>query len=221
MRNRITLLGPAAALIALILASAPSTARADDDPNLLPRLHLKGVFGVAGNAKVDGLDGRRDLDTSYGGAAEIEVPLVQLLSLGAEAMVVGWRTKAAKSYEFDRNVLIDLSAVPRLRLPFDGEAVFGAFYVGVPIGFTIHVLDDSYNQALNLVGTDVKTGFGWNIGGRGGVQLFVSPRVGLVGEVEYRYHWIHHGVDGPVTSPSDEKLKIQQLYVHAGLVFIL
>lgn len=223
-------LGIGFVLIAVTLGVAPVAHAYDSsqaryqgrsNPNMRSRLSIRGTIGFGGTAKIDQLGGKQDLTRSYGGALEIDTPIIPLLSLGGEFAALGWRTQPAQSFHFDRNVLMDFSLVPKLRLPFNGESVFGAFYVGMPVGLTLDVLDQSYDQALNLAGANVKTGYGYNIGGRVGLEIFPSPRVGITGEVGYRYHWIHHGANGPLGTSGGVKMKLQQLMVHAGLVFLL
>lgn len=207
-----------------IVSAWPSAASAQDPTegdSMRPRIALRPVFGFSGNAKLDRFEREVDLETTYGGAIELEAPILPFFSLGGEVAVLAWTTEPEQDLDLNRNVLTDVSVVPRLRIPFEGKQMHGAMYLGVPIGFSINVLDDSYDDALDIVGTDVRTGVGYNVGARVGAQLFFTPNAGLTAELEYRYHHIRHRLDATIGDDDHVNIKLRQLMLQVGVIFAI
>jgi hypothetical protein len=190
------------------------------DHTMRPRIALRGILGGGGSARIDRVDGRSDLRASYGGAVELEVPVLPILSLGGELAILGWRSEMDQ-FDVRRNVLTSLAVVPRLRLPFEGVNAHGALYVAVPVGLSLNVMDDSYGGPVGAEDGSFRTGVGYNIGGRVGSQLFFSPRVGVTAELEYRYHAFWHSLDAPLTDDANVATRLHQLLLHLGVVFAL
>jgi hypothetical protein len=188
-----------------------------------PRVALRPMFGFGGTARIDRVTENPDLATSYGGAIEIEVPLAPFFSLGGELALLAWTTDGdGQEFDLDRNLLTSISLVPRLRLPFEGDHVHGAMYLGVPVGVSINAMDDTFDPFMNITGADLGTGVGYNVGARVGAQVFFTPRIGLTAELEYRYHAFRHNVNGGIlVDNSNIDMSIHQLVLQTGVVFTL
>lgn len=186
-----------------------------DEPTMRPRIALRTLFGLGGTADVGGFDDL-SLDTSYGGAIELEAPVVEAFSLAAEVAVTSWRPD---HMDLGRIILSDVSIVPRLRLPFEGNVIHGALYIGVPVGLSLNFFTNDHDPDLQLRELGLDTGVGYNVGGRVGIQLFPTPSVGLTADVEYRYHRLSHELEGAAAGGDDMDVHLRQLVVQAGLVF--
>jgi hypothetical protein len=187
-----------------------------------PRIALRPMFGFGGSARIDRVAENPDLATSYGGAIEIEVPLAPFFSLGGELALLAWTTDGDQEFDLDRNLLTSISLVPRLRLPFEGDRIHGAMYLGVPVGVSINAMDDTFDQPMNITGADLGTGVGYNVGARLGAQVFFTPRIGLTAELEYRYHAFRHNVNGGIlVDNSNIDMSLHQLVLQAGVIFTL
>jgi hypothetical protein len=180
-----------------------------------PRISLRPIIGVLGEARADGESA--DLDRTFGGAVEVEVPALPFLSFGAEISVMAWTLDS--DADLGRNILTNISFVPRLRIPFQGPLMHGAFYVGAPFGMTTSSMSDRFRN--EVVGNHVDAGVGFNYGGRAGMQLFVTPRFGFAADVEYRIHNLQHHVGHMPQSDSEVRFQLRQLLVNAGLIFTL
>jgi hypothetical protein len=185
-----------------------------------PRIALRPMIGVAGTARLDRVEGRSDLNASYGGAIELEVPVLPILSLGGEVAVMAWRSDVDQ-LSVNRNILTSISLVPRLRLPFEGARAHGALYLAVPVGLSINAMDETYGEHLDIGDGSFRIGVGYNIAGRVGAQLFFSPRVGITTEIEYRYHAFWHSLDAPLIDDDNVSMRLHQLLLHVGVVFAL
>jgi hypothetical protein len=181
-----------------------------------PRIALRTIIGLRGTANIDGY-GDANLDTTYGGAVEIEVPALPFLSFGAEIGVMAWTPDLQA--DLGHNILTNIALVPRLRIPFGGRLMHGAFYVGAPFGMTTSSLSDRFRS--DFVGSHVDAGVGFNYGGRAGMQLFVTPRFGFAADAEYRVHNLQHRIGAAPADAGELDIKLRQLVVNAGLIFTL
>jgi hypothetical protein len=197
-RNLVAVLG--AALVALAAQAARPTTAYAEKPYMRPRFSLRGGVGFGGQAVLNGdIDYDDDLQATAGVITEVEVPLARWYSIGAEVGAHAWRTDLADDFDIDRNILIDMSMVNRLRLAW-GEHSHGAFYVAAPIGATVSIARGGYGSAAGMAaGTgpiDLGAGGGLHVGGRLGIQLFLGKVFGFTFEGGYDYRLLRHEVDG-------------------------
>jgi hypothetical protein len=197
---------------------APKLPEADPPGIMSPRVSLRPLFGLDGRVEVNG-GPQADLDTTYGGALEIEVPALPVLSFAAEIAVMAWRP--AVQHDMKRNIMTSISLIPRLRIPFGGgvDPMHGAIYVGAPFGMSTSSLSDDYRE--DIAGGHVDAGVGCNYGGRAGVQIFLTPRFGVTADIEYRVHRMQHRLDMVAASGGEIEMNLRQLLLYAGLVFAL
>jgi len=185
------------AAVAVCFLGLSSVAHADEDDTMRTRIHLDGLAGFTGNLHVDVDDGSNfsgdDLADSWGLRLGVEVPVIEVLTLGFET---GWRTWDVDQSQLDRSHVFELTTIPRLRIPIEGERVHGALTAGVPFTLGVSVLDDSV--ADNLVGgADLnRGGFAAGTGIRVGAQLFITDSFGFNAEVGYEGLWQRHGIEG-------------------------
>jgi hypothetical protein len=154
-------------------------------------LTLFGLLGVLGNASLDAKlsftaadgtpvtesdSGDRDLALSYGGGAQLDVPLHRHFSVAPQIRLTAWRPDLAEN---DRNALfLDFLVAPRLRFPVVlGEGSIGVPYVQVPLGISYVDLPNGGQQA-NL---SVSPAFA--VGISGGFLALLSKHVGLALEL--------------------------------------
>jgi hypothetical protein len=195
---------PAVAAIACLGLS--SVAHADDD-TMQTRVHLDALAGFTGDLHVDVEDGSDfsgdDLADSWGLRLGIEIPVIEIFTFGFET---GWRTWDVDQSQLDRSHVIELTAIPRLRLPIEGENVHGALTAGVPLMVGVSILDDTVADSL-VAGADLnRGGFATGTGVRVGAQLFLTETFGLNAEVGYEALWQRHGLE----NADDDRVWIRQ-----------
>jgi hypothetical protein len=194
------------------------TVRAEP-PYMRQRFALRGAVGFGGAAVLNGdVSYRDDLQATAGVVVELESPIVRWYSIGIEAGAHAWRTDLANDWDLNRNILVDVSAVNRLRLAW-GDYSHGAFYLAAPIGATVSIARDTYGSAAGMVaGTgpiDLGPGGGLHVGARLGIQLFLGKVFGFTVESGYDYRLIRHQVEG------GDHLRVHfgQWVVQGGFVF--
>lgn len=215
--KRLTLVAALVAALGTLGSASRADAQYGRDNTMRPRLILKGMFGFTGDIDVgNGIDFEGPgLRTSLGVAAEGEAPIASFFSFGGMVGALWYDPQNVNGANIGRSTLVDINVVPKLRLPWDTGETHGQVYIGVPGGLTLSFLD---TDLANFVGEDVRTGFGWNIGGVIGAQIFLNPAFGIVGEVGYHYHWFRHTFDETLTGNDRANFSFSQFMVNAGIV---
>lgn len=168
------------------IASVPVEAAAQTDST---RIHAGATFGLGGELKTefdnDNIEADdADLVTTYGGHLGIEVPLIDLFTIGAELGLNGWNREDADDNDYDRNLQLDVLVRPKLRLtPLDLLEV----YAVVPFGYTHFIPSDDKSFAIGRFTGDLEGGPGFAIGGAAGATLFLLDHLGVTAEVGYLF----------------------------------
>jgi hypothetical protein len=188
-----------ALFVSLVQGFAPAEAQAEE-PYMRNRFSLRGAVGLGGEAVLNGdVDYNDDLQATAGVVTEFEMPVVRWYTIGVEVGAHAWRTDLADSWQIDRNILLDVSMVNRLRATW-GHHSHGAFYVAAPIGATVSIARDAYGSAAGMVSGDgpieLGPGGGLHVGGRLGLQFFLGKVFGFIFEGGYDYRLLRHEVDG-------------------------
>lgn len=188
------------------------------DDSMRPRIHLFGAGGFLGDASTsNGSDERTDeLEPTWGGGAGFEMPIVRFFSLGGEVGFHSWNMSDSENLGLDRNLFVDFSIEPRLRIPIEAGQSHIAFYLGMPLGFTLDFLDDDYSRAFELVGGDIDTGYGFHLGWRLGTQFFIVRNFGVFGDIGSTWRTVTHRVT--VAGDNDDiDVETHQLTARVGL----
>jgi hypothetical protein len=186
--------------------------------SMRPRLHLFGAGGFLGDASgsIDADERSDDLEPTWGGGVGFEMPVVHVFSIGGEIALHTWQMDDTENLGLDRNLFIDFSVEPRLRVPLEAGMSHVVFYVGMPLGFSLDVLDDDYSRAFEVVGGDIDTGYGFHLGWRVGAQFFVVRSFGVFGDIGSTWRTINHPVN-LVGEDGDIELETHQLTARLGL----
>lgn len=205
------------ALVAGLAAGAPASAqdlKNSDDGYLAAKL-LLGIGGE-GELEIGGLpgEGSDDLELSYGLGVAYVKPLHDYFALGAQLSLLSWQTDASERADLDRNLLVDLSLVPQLKL-----AVLESLelYVAVPVGLTLDFIGEDDFAGLAEVGT----GFGFNVAVLAGARVAITEGFGLVGELGYAYHAFTHATETALGDGPDLEISTGQLALNLGGYFTL
>jgi hypothetical protein len=211
------------ATLALLGLLAASPARAQDEPrsHTAARLYVDGQLGILGDARItnDGNEASDSLEPSGGAVIGFEAPVVPFFSVGAEVGFWIWNTDGGDDWEIDPSGLVDVSFVPRLRLPFgngDDGGGHGAAYVAGLFGPTFSFPSEDVQDGLASLGADIGTGFGLQGGGLVGIQLFPIRSFGFDLAVGYQHHIAWHEVDG-IAGDDTVQLDLGQLILRAGV----
>ncbi len=171
------------------------------------RLGVKGAFGFGGEGTYeydtgsssgydDDYSGSNEVDddfeTTYGLAVFGDFIVGENFSIGPEAKFYWWITEEYDDEDFDRNILIDFNIAPKLRtVMMEGKL---ELYMALSAGFTISKMNEDIEDLLEEEGLEVNTGLGWNFAGMGGLNYFVTEKMGLFCEMGYFYHHVYHEV---------------------------
>jgi hypothetical protein len=206
---------------ALALAGVTSGASAQDDAAMAPRLHLRGLVTAGGEARleIDDNSAEDDLLIGFGGAAELEVPVLRYLSVAGGATVTAWQADIEDD-DAARNVVIDVDFTPRLRAPIGDEGRV-VLYLAVPIGLAINIPSSDYADAIDGIGGELSNGVGLHVGGRAGGQFFVTERFGFVAEAGVDFRAMSHRIEGPLGGDERFMLKMAHFTGQLGVVFAM
>lgn len=206
---------------ALALTGVTSAASAQDDAAMAPRLHLRGLVTAGGEARleIDGNSAEDDLLIGFGGAAELEVPVLRYLSVAGGATVTAWQADIEDD-DAARNVVIDVDFTPRLRAPIGDEGRV-VLYLAVPIGLAINIPSSDYADAIEGIGGELSNGVGLHVGGRAGGQFFVTERFGFVAEAGVDFRAMSHRIEGPLGGDERFMLKMAHFTGQLGVVFAM
>jgi hypothetical protein len=200
MRDRLFL-----SLFALGLL-ASSTAQAERDEPLDDRYAVvKLMLGFNGRVAIDPhapppASDSYDLSTSFGVAAEYNVPLHDFFSIGALLGVTSWRSSPGSDASASRNLDFDLALVPRGRFVVSPAL---ELYVAVPIGLALDFLNElnlSNSLSLPVLGTnagisiDGGSALGFMIAAMVGARVALASGFGLIAELGYVHHAFTHSV---------------------------
>jgi hypothetical protein len=209
----------------LLFAAAPAAAQHHHngkDDSMRPRIHLIAVGGFLGdaNTSLDGVERSDALEPTWGGAAGFEMPIVEFFSFNGEIGLQSWNLDDAENLGLDRNLFLDFTIEPRVRVPVEAGQSHIAFYLGVPLGFTVDFLDDNYAGAFRTVGGDIDTGYGFHLGWRLGAQFFIVRNFGIMADVGSLWRTIVHPVSA---GGSDDEIELQthQLMARVGVSLAL
>jgi hypothetical protein len=212
-----------AAIFALSLglsawSAAASAQSSRDRGDMRDKIIAKILLGLGGDAKVEtnliNLSGTDDLETSTGLAGHYEHPFNDYFVLGGCLAFQSWTTAGESDSDIDRNTLMDLSVLPKVRYALNDTA---ELYIAVPIGLTFDSLNDSFYD-------DADTGAGWNLSFLFGGQLALTDGLGLMGEMGYSTHSFSHTwtLSTPIgNAKSDYDVSLQQFAVTLGMYFAL
>lgn len=206
----------------LFVVTSASRASAQDEPatTMAPRLYFDGQLGLLGEAHISSgsNDASDELEPSGGAVLGVDVPVVPFFSMGGEVGFLIWNTDGGDDNEIDPGGLLNVTFVPRLRIPFgnDDGGVHGAAYLAGQIGPTFSFPSEDVADGLATVGTRVNTGYGLNGGGLLGVQLFFTRSIGIDLAAGYQHHVVWHDLDGGLADGT-VRIDLGQLMMRAGL----
>jgi hypothetical protein len=202
------------------IASAPTRAAAQSDST---RIHAGATFGFGGELKTepDNDDVEiedEDLVTTYGAHLGIEVPLIDLLTIGAELGLNFWNTEDGEDNDYDRNTQLDVLVRPKLR--FAALDVLEVYAV-VPFGYTHFIPSEDNDFAIGGVTGELEGGPGFAIGGSAGATLFLLDHLGLTAEVGYlfRRYGETYKIDAGLLGSGEEEAtaRFAQMQLRLGL----
>jgi hypothetical protein len=203
-----------ASLALWALGAAP--AQADDDDSYFA---AKLMLSIAGNVGVGELDD--DAEPSYGVALAYMHPLHKYFVLGGEVSVQSWQTESAADLDLDRNLLLDLTLVPQLRLPVGGIV---ELYVSLPIGVALDFLNgvDDVNVG-GIASADIDPAVGLAFSALVGARFTLLGGFGVLAELGYSLHSFSHGVDAQAGAVAidggDIDVTVEQFALRAGVYF--
>jgi len=217
-----------------LLAASPVRAEraeaAFDDRYAVVKLML-GLDGRVGtDPHAPGSDSYR-LNTSFGAAAEYNVPLHDFFSIGALLSVTSWRSSPGGDASASRNLDFDLALVPRGRFVVSSAL---EFYVAIPIGLALDFLNElNVSSMLALpfignfvVGLDGGNALGFMIAAVVGARIALTSGFGLIAELGYVHHSFTHSVTtnfeliGLASSvKADLGLSLGELALNVGVFF--
>lgn len=201
--------------------SSRASAQDQDDASMAPRLHLRGLVTAGGEARleIDDNSAEDDLLVGFGGAAELEVPVLRYLSVAGGATVTAWQADIEDD-DAARNVVVDVDFTPRLRAPI-GDQGRVVLYLAVPIGLAINIPSSDYADAVEGIGGELSNGVGLHVGGRAGGQFFVSDRFGFVAEAGVDFRAMSHRIEGPLGGDDRFMLKMAHFTGQLGIVIAM
>lgn len=196
-------------LLVAVLALASSTAHAQDDQDahMDPELVAKLLLGLGGDIGDEGP--AVDLEPTLGGAVHYEHPLHRYIVLGGYLGLSSWNTTPGSDIGYDRTLMLDISVLPKLRLPIEREL---ELYLAIPAGLT---LDFASGED---VGGDSDTGTGYNLQLLIGGQLGFTDGFGLMGEMGYAIHSFSHSFD-TAAGALDVSRTMRQFVISLGVYF--
>ncbi len=195
-----------------LLFAAPAIARAQVDDDAL---RLGGTFalGLGGDAtgKLNTARFSEGLDPTIGFGARLEGAVWDYLSIGANLEVM---TFEANVLDSEREAVFDMDLWVRVRylIELSHDSLYLEPYVGVPIGFSVGVLQD-------IDGMGDEAWPGWNTGVLGGAYLLTSAGLGFFFEAGWRFHQLFtSGTIG--IFDIDAQLETNQFMMQLGVVLI-
>ena len=217
--------GGVATLVAVLGATTTVQAQTNEsDATVAPRLYIDGQLGLFGDVRARSGDSSASdqLEPSGGGVIGVDVPLGTVFSLGVEGGATVWNSDGANNWDIDPSVLVHVSFVPRLRVPFGrgtSGGGHGAVYLAGLIGPSLDFISGDIGDGLSLVGARVDTGVGLHAGGLIGAQLFFTRAIGVDIGAGYVHHFVWHSVSGPFGTGRNVQLDLGQLVIRAGIAF--
>jgi hypothetical protein len=198
-------------LFALSILIVPSLASAQDDLMHL-RLGAYLALGVGGDAdlNVNDLDSSTELDATVGFGARGEVPIHEYFVVGGLFELLTFEAGEVTNAEREAVFNIDLWAKARYVFELTRELGLEA-YVGIPIGLTLAVLNDSDGS-----GDDTWPGF--NTGVLLGAMLLIQEHFGAFVELGWRHHQIFHE-ESTILGDIEMKIVTNQFAMHLGGVY--
>ena len=207
------------AVLCMVLTSAAQAQRRARRPRARPPvLGLKLLTGLSGEVEFDGTGpgfpdplefgdrARWDLDPSYGLAVELQFPQGRHLSLGGQLSLLRWNADRASDVGWNRNAIIALSFVPRVRVAANRRV---DLYAALPLGIGRDQMDESWNVRL-------EDAFGLHIGVLVGIQYAAERSVFLLAELGYSLHSFSQ--DHQIW-PGDVQVGIGQVVLDVGVAF--
>lgn len=158
-------------------------------------------WGVPGRVSTDGSDG--DADTTLGFNLRADAPIAKYVLLGPMLQFGSWRPTATPA--LSHNYYVDLDLLLRLRLPITTSTFNYQLWLGMPVGVSGNIPNDTWDADL---------GIGWNIGVLCGGAVHFSPKFGLFAEVGWEQHRFQHSRD----SAPDLDFALRQAMLNLGIV---
>ena len=217
-------LGSTFALVATSALASSSASAQEAQTSWAPRLYVDGQLGAFGDVRVSNGDSSSTdgLEPSGGGVIGIDVPVVPIFSLGVETGATVWNSEGGQDWEIDPSVLVHISFMPRLRLPFgngDQGGGHGAVYLAAQVGPTLSFVSDDLRDAVGSIGGSIDTGIGLHGGGLLGAQIFFTRHVGIDIAAGYTHHVFWHDVNGPLGSDTTLRVDLGQAMFRAGFAY--
>jgi hypothetical protein len=164
-------------------------------------------YGFSGDVEteVGPIASSSPLASTFGFNLRGDVPIERYLVLGPLFQFGAWRADLTPAPS--RSYYVDADLYIRGRIPISAKSTNFQLWVGVPIGFTFHMLGP---ELLNVSGA----GLGWNVGFMGGAAVHFTPKVGLFAEVGWVQHKVTHDAE-----PDNYYVRIAQWILNVGFVF--
>lgn len=174
-------------------AAPPAPSRSETRPWIVA---FEGNFSAGGDiaeeSRVPGVPASTievSAPASMGGAIRFERSVLKYLSVGVRAFVGVSQLEAADRLGIGKDIVIRANAVIRGVIPIGSR---GEVYLSMPIGATIMLIDDGWEQATvannpNLTNVSFGTGLGFNVSLLAGVQWLFSGPFGAFCELG----WLH------------------------------
>lgn len=120
---------------------------------------------------------KSDMVTTFGGFLQYEAPVHSFVVLGARGSFGGFNFENFADADASRHLLFNVNGLMKLRYAFPGSP--GELYAGVPIGLSVIVPSDGWEDA----GSDMDLGISWNMSVVGGFNYLLFGEFGLFGEL--------------------------------------
>jgi hypothetical protein len=197
---------------------------------------VKLMLGLDGRVGTDPHPPESDsyrLNTSFGAAAEYNVPLHDFFSIGALLGVTSWRSSPGGDASASRNLDFDLALVPRGRFVVSSAL---EFYVAIPIGLALDFLNElNVHNTLLLpvintsagLSVDGGNALGFMIAAVVGARIALASGFGLIAELGYVHHSFTHSVTtnfdlsglASTSVKADVSLSLGELALNVGVFF--
>ncbi len=194
------------------------------------RIFLRGLVGLSSEAnhKADGpleeqaKTGPVDMARTFGAAMLFETADGSVFTTGVVLRAMSWRRDvellSEDRFSYDpspRNLAFDLALSFKWGWSFAEER--GHAYLSVPIGITIDVLSDDFDETR-----DFDIGPGWNVGADVGLAWFFTKGFGVTLELGYLWHNFFHAYRMEDAVGSGRLVyTLDQRMINTGLVFRL
>jgi len=156
-----------------------------------------------------------DMQATFGFGAGYEYPLARNITLGGRLSAVWYRSDRMEDSDFDRFILVNIDAAPKVRLPIlRGE---GEVYATVPVGLTLNPENDDMEEDIFGQEADIGTGISWNISLLGGIHYSFSSNIGGFIEGGFYNQAIHWTAEAENTAGTDVEVDVTGNFAQFGL----